>query len=129
MTGERIRILIVDDEERIRRGLRAWLEDEAFEVMTAASGEEALEILQGDPPDGAIVDIRLPGMDGNAFMEQAHGLCPKMRFLVYTGSVNYSPPARLKALGVHEKDVFQKPLRDTAVLVAAVRDRIMRPNQ
>jgi two-component system, OmpR family, response regulator len=129
MTGKRIRILVVDDEENIPRGLRAWLEDEAFEVMTAASGEEALEILQGDPSDGAIVDIRLPGMDGNAFMEQAHRLCPKMRFLVYTGSVTYSPPARLKALGVQEKDMFQKPLRDTAVLVAAVRDRIMRPNQ
>lgn len=126
MTGQGIRILVVDDEERIRRGLRAWLEDEEFEVMTAKSGEEALEILQSDPPDWAIVDIRLPGMDGNAFMEQAHRLCPKMRFLVYTGSVNYSPPASLKALGVHKKDVFQKPLRDMAVLVAAVRDRIMR---
>jgi two-component system OmpR family response regulator len=126
MGGERTRILVVDDEESIRRGLRAWLEDEDFEVATAESGEKALEILSSDPADGAIVDIRLPGMDGNAFMEQAHRLCPRMRFLIYTGSVNYCPPANLQDLGIDQNDVFQKPLRDMAMLVAAVRDRMER---
>jgi len=129
MGGESPRILVVDDEERIRRGLRAWLEDEGFEVTTAESGEKALDILISDPTDVAIVDIRLPGMDGNAFMEQAHRLCPRMKFIVYTGSVEYSPLPQLRAIGVSERNIFQKPLRDMAVLVAAVRDRIERRRQ
>jgi len=124
--GERIRILVVDDEESIRRGLRAWLEDDDFEAVTAESGEKALEILASDPADGAIVDIRLPGMDGNAFMEQAHRLYPSMRFIVYTGSVAYSPLPQLRAIGISEKDIFQKPLSDLAVLIAAVKDRMKR---
>jgi DNA-binding NtrC family response regulator len=126
MGRERTRILVVDDEESIRRGLRAWLEDEDFEVATAESGEKALEMLTSEPADGAIVDIRLPGMDGNAFMEQAHRLCPRMRFLVYTGSVNYHPPAQLEAIGISERDVLQKPLSDLSMLVAAVRNRMER---
>lgn len=126
MVRERARILVVDDEESIRRGLRAWMEDEGFEVMTAESGEKALEILASQHADGAIVDIRLPGMDGNAFMEQAHLLCPGMRFIVYTGSVDYALLPQLRAIGIHERDVFQKPLSDMAILVSAMRDRISR---
>jgi len=126
MEGERTRILVVDDEESIRRGLRAWLEDDDFEVATAESGETALNILTSQPADGAIVDIRLPGMDGNAFMEEAHRLCPRMRFIVYTGSVDYSPPENLQGFGIRQQDVFHKPLRDMGVLVSAVRNQIKR---
>ena len=126
MGEAKARILVVDDEERIRRGLRAWLEDEDFEVVTAESGEAALDILTRHPADGAIVDIRLPGMDGNAFMEHAHRLFPQMRFLVYTGSVDYVRPENLKGLGIDQNDVFYKPLRNMDVLVSAVRERIKR---
>ncbi|MCF8083956.1 MAG: response regulator [Deltaproteobacteria bacterium] len=129
MRDDRIRVVVVDDEESIRRGLKAWLEDEDFEVETVGSGEAALEILSSRPADGAIVDIRLPGMDGNAFMEQAHQMCPGMKFLVYTGSVDYAPLPQLRAMGISDKDIFQKPLRDMAVLVAAMKDRIERQRQ
>ncbi len=120
------RILVVEDEETVRRGLRAWLEDDEFLVTTAQSGERALEVLQGSPADGAIVDIRLPGMDGNTFIEQAHRLCPEMRFLVFTGAIHYSPPPTLRSLGIDDKDVFQKPLSNMALLVEALRARLMR---
>lgn len=118
------RILIVEDEESIRRSLRAWLEDEDFDVLTAESGEQGLEILSRHAADGAIVDIRLPGMDGALFIKQAHVLCPQLRFLVYTGSVNFRPLPDLLELGVGKRDIFQKPLSDLGVLVAAIRNRI-----
>jgi two-component system, OmpR family, response regulator len=115
------RILVVDDEESIRRGLRAYLEDDGFEVIIVESGEEGMEVLKREATDGAIVDIRLPGMDGGAFMERAHELRPEMKFLVYTGSVGYSPPSSLDAVGVSEDSVFKKPVMDMSVLAAALR--------
>ncbi len=121
MSDRRQRILIVDDEESIRRSLRAYLEDEGFEVVDVGKGEEGLDTLVQEPADAAIVDMRLPGMDGNAFVEQAHQLLPKMTFFIYTGSVGYKPPASLQAIGVNEERVFKKPLGDIALLVDAMK--------
>lgn len=114
-------ILIVDDEESIRRSLRAFLEDEGFEVITTATGEEGIEALTKASPDALIVDMRLPGMDGNAFIEQAHALRPGLNVFIYTGSVGYRPPQTLQAIGVGEDQVFKKPLRDMSLLVRAMR--------
>lgn len=62
------RILLVEDDERIRTSMRLALEDEGYEVEEAESGEEALEAharaLIGRPFDLLVVDIMLPGMDG-----------------------------------------------------------------
>ncbi|HEV2360952.1 MAG TPA: response regulator transcription factor [Acidimicrobiales bacterium] len=62
------RILLVEDDERIRASMRLALEDEGYEVAEAGSGEEALELFRSSsaaqPYDLLIVDIMLPGMDG-----------------------------------------------------------------
>lgn len=114
-------ILIVDDEESIRRSLRAYLEDEGFEVIATGSAEEGLKALGSTPADAVIVDMRLPGMDGNTFIEKAHVLHPDLNILVYTGSVGYHPPPKLQAIGIGEGQVFMKPLRDMSLLVSAIR--------
>lgn len=113
-------ILVVDDEESIRRNLWAYLGDEGFEVLTVANGEEGLEILKNRIPDLAIVDIRLPGMDGNAFMLEAHRLLPCMKFLVFTGSTEYILTDRLHALGLTEKHILKKPLDDLSFMVERI---------
>jgi DNA-binding NtrC family response regulator len=115
------RILILDDEEGFRRSLRAYLEDEGFEVLEAESGEQALEIVVRSRIDAVIVDIRLPGIDGNAFMECAHRFHPDLRFLVFTGSVDYQLPDRFRKLGINEARVFFKPLDDMAALTNALK--------
>jgi len=122
MKGRTWRILVVDDEESIRRLLKAYLEDEGFLVTMAATGEEGLETLSREAIHGAIVDMRLPGMDGNRFIELAYGLQPGLKFLVYTGSIDYKPSASLANCGLRDCDVFRKPLRDMSVLSAAMLD-------
>jgi DNA-binding NtrC family response regulator len=124
MSDQRCRVLIVDDEENIRRSLRAYLEDEGYEVVDVGKGEDGLNALAQKPADVAIVDMRLPGMDGNAFVEQAHKLLPKMAFLIYTGSVGYKPPPNLLAIGVSEENVLMKPLGDIAILVDAMKNAL-----
>ncbi len=58
------RILVVDDEPQIRRSLQVNLENKSYAVMTATSGEEALELMARWKPDVVIVDLVLPAMNG-----------------------------------------------------------------
>jgi len=64
MTENAKKILIVDDEEKIARVLKAYLEQTGFQVLTAYDGKAALERFQRDRPDFLILDLNLPGMDG-----------------------------------------------------------------
>jgi DNA-binding response OmpR family regulator len=61
-------ILVVDDEERIRALLEAYLTQEGFRVVTAANGREALSIATRERPDLIILDIMMPEMDGYEFI-------------------------------------------------------------
>src|SRR5579864_7665912 len=58
------RILVVEDDERIRTSMRMALEDEGYEVDEAANGEDALDQFASHPADVALIDLMLPGMDG-----------------------------------------------------------------
>ncbi|HXX89232.1 MAG TPA: response regulator transcription factor [Acidimicrobiales bacterium] len=58
------KILLVEDDARIRASLRLALEDEGYEVDEAGAGEEALERFADQPADVVLIDLMLPGMDG-----------------------------------------------------------------
>jgi DNA-binding response OmpR family regulator len=58
------RILLVDDEPLILKGLRFTLEQEGYEILTAADGEEALKVFFEQPVDLVLLDVMLPNMDG-----------------------------------------------------------------
>ena len=58
------RILLVDDEPLIIKGLRFTLEQEGYEILTAADGEEALEVFHNEPVDLVLLDVMLPKLDG-----------------------------------------------------------------
>ncbi|MGE4553810.1 MAG: response regulator [Desulfovibrionaceae bacterium] len=122
MTLDRIRLLILDDEERIRQLLRDYLEDyDEFDVRVAGSGEAALAELAREPADVAVVDMRLPGMNGERFIVEAvrDGLCG--HFLLHTGSSGLSVSEGLRDLGLTDRDVFFKPA-DPARILARLRE-------
>ena len=58
------KVLVVEDDERIRTAVRLALENEGWEVVEARSGEEALEIFPEADADIVLIDIMLPGIDG-----------------------------------------------------------------
>jgi DNA-binding response OmpR family regulator len=62
--SRRPRVLIVDDDPLIRHVVRAVLEDGSYDLDEAASGEEALKVAAGHPPDVVLLDVMMPGIDG-----------------------------------------------------------------
>jgi len=67
----RARILILDDEQLVRNSLADYLQDAGFETVCFASGEEAIETLGSERFDVAVVDMRMPGMNGNQFIDRS----------------------------------------------------------
>jgi two-component system, OmpR family, response regulator len=117
-------ILVIDDEERVRELLLDFLSEyDEFDLHGASSGEDALEHLRDRPVDLCVVDLRLPGMNGARFIEEASssGLC--RRFIVHTGSVDFSLPRTLQDLGMVDEDVFYKPA-NAADVVERIRFRL-----
>jgi DNA-binding NtrC family response regulator len=114
------RVLVVDDEPSIRNSLVEFLQDFQFDVLSADSAEGALDLIARLPIDVAVVDIRLPKLDGDSLILQAHRLRPRMRFLIHTGSVDYQLPEELKPFGVTPDHVFSKPQADLSVFKDAI---------
>lgn len=104
------RIMVLDDDDQVRDSLVFFLEDEGFDVLGAVSGEDALEKLSEDRIEVVVVDLRLPGMDGTAFIHEAHKKWPDLSFVMYTGSPEFRIPEDLAALGCVSPSLFLKPL-------------------
>lgn len=116
------RVLVVDDEPFILTGLRVFLEDEGMQVVCAASGEEAVDVLRGDSGyDVCIMDMRLPGMNGDTTIRALHEICTTLKFIIHTGSSDYSIPDDLHAMGITGAQYFPKPQADMKPLADMVR--------
>ena len=115
-----VKVFIVDDESVVCSNIAAFLEDEGFTVFSAASGEEALDILLEQKFDVAIIDMRLPGIDGDTLILKAHEIQPALKFLIHTGSTNYSVSKSLEEIGVKKEQVFRKPLLDMSILTKGI---------
>jgi DNA-binding response OmpR family regulator len=63
------KILVVDDDEHILRSLSQYLELEDFQVFSASSGPEALQLFAQEKPDLLVLDVMMPGMDGFQVLE------------------------------------------------------------
>jgi len=69
---EKASVLIVDDEAIMRESLSAWLEEEGFAVHAEAEGLAAIQYAREHPVDVAVVDIKMPGMDGVTLLKKLH---------------------------------------------------------
>jgi len=82
------RVLIVDDVEIVRKALQIGVKKMGHVTDGASSPQEALELARAHPPDLALVDYRMPGMDGvdffNALQRELGARCPKVLFVSAT---------------------------------------------
>ena len=76
-------VLVVDDDDRLREFMRVNLELEGYTVLEAASGEEALDAIEGQAPALVLLDVVMPGIDGWQMlqrMQERHGSIPVIMF-------------------------------------------------
>jgi two-component system nitrogen regulation response regulator NtrX len=103
------RILIVDDEESIRRSLAGILSDEGFGTSAAADGTEALAaIAEGELPDLVLLDIAMPGRDGVAILEEIRERWPELPVVMMSGHGTIETAVRTTRSGAF--DFVEKPL-------------------
>jgi two-component system response regulator YesN len=109
------KVLIVDDEKMIRMGMKKvlpWQKLKIEEVYTAASGKEALGILEEYHPQIMISDIQMTEMTGLELIEKAKEKVPDLRVIVLTGYDNFEYARQ--SLRLEVQDFFLKPI-DEAV--------------
>jgi len=82
---EKKRILVIDDDEVVRKNFKAILELEGYDVDTAVTGKEALEKSNANFYNLALIDIRLPDMDGTQLLTTMRDTVPKMVKIIVTG--------------------------------------------
>ncbi len=100
------RILIVDDEAGVRESLRMVLKGR-YDVVTAASGEEALEFLERDPVDVVLLDIIMPGIDGMETLERIKQRAPSPQVVMLTATKTVKTAVQAMKLGAF--DYLTKP--------------------
>jgi signal transduction histidine kinase/DNA-binding NarL/FixJ family response regulator len=114
--GPRRRILVVDNEEADRELLVQLLEPLGFELRTAASGHDALDLLAaGLDPDAILMDLAMPGIDGWETLRRARRLAP-LRARVAIVSANAFDKGLDNDAGVPADDFLVKPVRHTELL-------------
>jgi two-component system response regulator TctD len=118
-----MKLLLVEDDESMARALRLALERRGFEVDACGNGNEALQRLRTDPPDLALLDLTLPGMDGLAVLQKArsHGVATPILLLTARGAVG----DRIQGLNAGADDYLAKPF-DLDELEARVRALLRR---
>jgi len=107
------KILVVDDEEQIRRALRSILTARKYEVVLATNGDEAIDLAIDNPPDIVILDMAMPGLKGTE-------VCSELRNW-YEGpilmlSVIGSDTEKAAALDIGADDYLTKPFSTTELL-------------
>jgi len=83
--GETTRILVVDDDEDIRKVLTTILEDEGYTVESADTAKKAIERTRRKFYNLALIDIRLPDMEGIELLAKMRDTTPRMRKIIITG--------------------------------------------
>ncbi|HEX4047343.1 MAG TPA: sigma-54 dependent transcriptional regulator, partial [Elusimicrobiota bacterium] len=118
---QRGRILIVDDESNARAALSEILREDGYATETAADGFKALGKLDEFAPDIILTDLKMPGLDGIAFMEKARTAAPGTVFVVMTAFGTIS--SAVEAMKKGAENYLLKPLDPDAL--GAVVDRAM----
>lgn len=105
------RVLIVDDEPGLNLCLAEFLKDLDYEAVTAETAGEAFQRMQDSGPfDVALIDLRLPDINGEALILKAHDDWPELHFIIQTGSIDYRLPDALLQTGMKQDQLLYKPI-------------------
>ena len=113
------KILLVDDEEGIRKVLGISLADIGNQVLAAENGEEALKLFKEMQPQIVLTDIKMPGMDGIELLKKIKEESPDTEVIMITGHGDME--LAIQSLKFDATDFVTKPINDEALEIALKR--------
>jgi PAS domain S-box-containing protein len=119
-----VKILAIDDEPVIRDSIASYLEDSGFNVLQAGDGKEGLSLFREQAPDLILLDLRMPEMDGLAFLETLQQEASDTPVIVVSGTGVLQDAIEALRAGAH--DFVTKPILDMAVLEHAIQNALER---
>jgi two-component system nitrogen regulation response regulator NtrX len=115
MPGETI--LIVDDEESVRKSLAGVMRDEGYEVVTAASGREGIDLVHEAQPSLVLLDIAMPEMDGIETLKRIRELRPDLHVVMVTGHGTIETAVKTTKMGAYDFIVKPPELQHLTLVV------------
>lgn len=122
--SRKLKIAIVDDEPDMRESISQWLVLSGFETETYPSAEDALKTIGPDWPGIVVSDIRMPGMDGIAFLKRLMGLDSGLPVILITGHGDV--PMAVEAMRLGAMDFMEKPFNPDKMTALAKKATQMR---
>ena len=114
-----MKILVVDDEALLVKGIRFNLQNEGYEVITGSNGLEAVQAVQEQSPDLVILDIRMPNMNGMELLKLMHENPATAGTHVIVASAHLSPELKKEVEEMGVDIVLEKPVH-LVKLVASI---------
>jgi len=109
-------VLLIDDEEPIRKILGVFLRNKGYEVVTAGDGQRGIELFRRQRQPIVLTDIMMPGMDGIEVLKRIKQINPETEVIVITGQGDMD--LAIKALQLEASDFITKPVGNEIVSVA-----------
>ena len=96
------KVLVIDDEPRVRKLMDMLLSHDGYEVILADNGGKGLELYRHEHPDVILLDLRMPQLDGIAVLKEIRRLDLKQPVIVLTGETDPEMEREARVLGVSE---------------------------
>lgn len=126
MTQRKSRILIVEDDENIRRTMENILQQKGYETDTAKTGQEAEKKAKAHFYNLALLDIKLPDMEGTQLLAKLNGIAPKMLKIMVTGYPSLENA--MEALNQGANAYVTKPVKPEKLL-ALIKEKLEEQSQ
>jgi len=124
---EKKRILVIDDDEVVRKNFKAILELEGYNVDTAVTGKEAVDKSNANFYNLALIDIRLPDMEGTQLLTAMRDTVPKMVKMIVTGYP--SQESAVEAVNMGADGYVVKPIMDTDEFLQKIREHLRKQEE
>lgn len=113
------KLLLIDDEEGIRKLLSLSLKSDGYDVVTAESGQDGLDLFQEEAFSIVLTDIKMPGIDGIQVLREIKKINPNTEVIVITGHGDME--SAIQSLHMGASDFINKPVNDDVLSIALER--------
>lgn len=116
------KLVIIDDEMEFTKALDQFFRTRGYDVAVALRGAAGLQLIDERKPEVVLVDLKMPGMDGDEVLTHVHRRSPKTKVIIITAYDEGTTKGRVLSLGAFAH--FEKPLRSLVTLAETVKQAL-----